>query len=58
MVGGSRNFEFNLECYDAELAQRLDQRVDTKRNGAHPVTMEEVDGRHWRLAYATALRDC
>lgn len=39
------NFEFNLECYDAELAQRLDQWVDTKRKGAHPVTMEEVDGR-------------
>jgi cardiolipin synthase A/B len=39
------NFEFNLECYDAELAQRLDQWVETKRNGAHPVTMEEVDGR-------------
>ena len=39
------NFEFNLECYDAELAQRLDQWVETKRNSAHPVTMEEVDGR-------------
>jgi cardiolipin synthase len=39
------NFEFNLECYDTELAQRLDQWVETKRNGAHPVTKEEVDGR-------------
>jgi len=39
------NFEFNLECYDVELAQRLDQWVETKRNGAHPVTMEEIDGR-------------
>jgi cardiolipin synthase len=39
------NFEFNLECYDVELAQRLDQWIETKRNGAHPVTMEEVDGR-------------
>lgn len=39
------NFEFNLECYDAELAQRLDQWVETKRKGAHPVTKEEVDGR-------------
>jgi len=39
------NFEFNVECYDTELAQRLDQWVETKRNGAHPVTMEEVDGR-------------
>ena len=39
------NFEFNLECYDTELARRLDQWFETKRNGAHPVTMEEVDGR-------------
>lgn len=39
------NFEFNLECYDAELAQRLDQWVETKRHGAHPVTMAEVEGR-------------
>jgi cardiolipin synthase len=52
------NFEFNLECYDAELAQRLDQWVETKRSGAHPVTMEEVDGRPLRLACATAWRDC
>ena len=39
------NFEFNLECYDVELAQRLDGWVEKKRGGAHPVTMEEVDGR-------------
>ncbi|MFA5863358.1 MAG: phospholipase D-like domain-containing protein [Phycisphaerae bacterium] len=39
------NFEFNLECYDTELAQRLDQWVETKRNVAHRVTMEEIDGR-------------
>jgi cardiolipin synthetase 2 (EC 2.7.8.-) len=39
------NFEFNLECYDAELTQRLDQWVETKRKSAHPVTMEEVNGR-------------
>ena len=39
------NFEFNLECYDTELAQRLDQWVETKRKGAHRVTMEESAGR-------------
>ena len=39
------NFEFNVECYDVELVQRLDQWIETKRNGAHRVTMEEVDGR-------------
>jgi cardiolipin synthase A/B len=39
------NFEFNVECYDTELAQRLDRWIETKLNGAHPVTMEEVDDR-------------
>jgi cardiolipin synthase len=39
------NFEFNLECYNVELAQRLDQWVETKQKSAHQVTMEEVDGR-------------
>jgi len=39
------NFEFNVECYDVGLARRLDQLFEAKRNAAHPVTMEEVDGR-------------
>ena len=39
------NFEFNLECYDTDLAQRLESWVETKRKGAHPVTLEEIDGR-------------
>jgi len=39
------NFEFNLECYDAELAQRLEQLVETRMDGAYPVTLEEVNGR-------------
>ena len=47
------NFEFNLECYDVELAQRLDQWVETRLTGGHPVTMEEVDGR----PLPTHLRD-
>jgi cardiolipin synthase len=39
------NFEFDLECYDAELAQRLEQWIETKRQGAHRVTLEESEGR-------------
>ncbi|MFH2047574.1 MAG: phospholipase D-like domain-containing protein [Pseudomonadota bacterium] len=39
------NFEFNLECYDVELARQLDQWVETKRNSARPVTLEEVNSR-------------
>ena len=39
------NFEFSLECYDVELAQRLEQWVETRRSGSRPVTLEEVEGR-------------
>ena len=39
------NFEFNLECYDVELAQRLEQWVETQRTGARPVTLEELNTR-------------
>ena len=39
------NFEYNLECYDAELAHRLEELVETKRKAAHLVTLEEVDAR-------------
>jgi cardiolipin synthase len=47
------NFEFNLECYDAELAARSEQWIETRRKSAHSVTMEEVDGR----SLAGRLRD-
>lgn len=39
------NFEFNLECYNFELAGRLDQWFETKRISAHAVTMQEVEAR-------------
>ncbi|MHB9096648.1 MAG: phospholipase D-like domain-containing protein [Syntrophales bacterium] len=39
------NFEFNLECYNTELAQQLEQWFETKLNGARPVTLEEVNSR-------------
>jgi cardiolipin synthase len=39
------NFEFNLECYDAELAQQLEALVASKLKAARPVTLAEVDGR-------------
>jgi cardiolipin synthase A/B len=39
------NFEFNVECYDAELASRLDQVVAKKLTGARAVTLAEVDAR-------------
>ncbi len=39
------NFEFNLECYDLELARRLHDVVEAKRGAAHPVTLQEMDER-------------
>lgn len=39
------NFEYNLECYDAELVKRLEGIVETKRQKALPVTLEDVDER-------------
>ncbi len=39
------NFEFTLECYDAELALRLNRWVEKKPEDAHPVTLREVNGR-------------
>jgi cardiolipin synthase len=47
------NFEFNVECYDVDLAQRLDKLIAAKISSAHQVTLREVDGR----PLPTRLRD-
>jgi cardiolipin synthase len=39
------NFEFNVECYDAELAAKLTGLFESKRSEARRVTIEEVDAR-------------
>jgi len=39
------NFEYNVECYDVELARQLEELVETKRSAAHLVSLQEVDGR-------------
>ena len=39
------NFEFNLECYDADLAHRLDLLVLEKQKISRQVTLAEVDSR-------------
>ena len=39
------NFEFNLECYSPELAASLEKIVQSKLQGAQPVTKEQVDSR-------------
>jgi cardiolipin synthase len=47
------NFEFNLECYDADLVQRLRQIVAEKRAHAEPLTLEALAAR----SFAVKLRD-
>jgi len=47
------NFEYNVECYDVELARRLEELVETKRKTAHLVSLQEVDDR----PLAVRLRD-
>jgi cardiolipin synthase len=39
------NFEFDVECYDAELGRRMDALVESKRHVAREVTLADVDGR-------------
>lgn len=42
------NFEFNIECYDAELAEYLTRQVDARIGQAHPVTPAELESRPLR----------
>ncbi len=39
------NFEFNLECYDRELALSLADAVRAKMARSRPVSLEDMDGR-------------
>ncbi|HWV98270.1 MAG TPA: cardiolipin synthase [Candidatus Acidoferrum sp.] len=39
------NFEFNLECYDRELALRLEVLLRQKLAGAKEITLAEIDSR-------------
>ncbi|PQJ28484.1 cardiolipin synthase [Rubritalea profundi] len=39
------NFEYNLECYDAELAEKLDTIIDEKLARATLITLDEINAR-------------
>jgi len=39
------NFEFNVECYDADFASRLGRLFDERKARSHEVTLKEVDSR-------------
>jgi cardiolipin synthase len=38
------NFEYNLECYDAALAGRLDALIDAKIAGARTLELDSIEG--------------
>ena len=39
------NFEFNVECYDSDLAGKLAGLFDDKRRQAQRMTLDEIDAR-------------
>jgi cardiolipin synthase len=47
------NFEFNVECYDPELAASLSAIIDTKAQSAREVELDDVNAR----TYPIRLRD-
>ncbi len=49
------NFEYNVECYDADLGLCLIRLLDAKIAGAHRVTLEEVNGRSFPVKVRDGL---
>jgi cardiolipin synthase len=47
------NFEYNLECYDRDLAGRLDAIIDAKLANSRPLGLAELESR----AFPARLRD-
>lgn len=47
------NFEYNLECYDADLARRMEKLIEARRAAGRPMTLEEMD----RRPFGAKLRD-
>jgi len=49
------NFEFNLECYDGQLAESLGSLFNDRRTHAREVTLQDVDGRSLPVKLRDAL---
>jgi len=47
------NFEFNVECYDIELAQQLERLIDVKISLSEAMTLEQIEVR----PFPTKIRD-
>jgi cardiolipin synthase len=49
------NFEFNVECFNKNLAKALNEIVDKKVLGSHEVTLDEVNGRRFHIRLRDGL---
>ncbi len=49
------NFEFNVECYDTELAQQLEILIDEKIAAGEPVTIEQIEARRFPVKIRDGL---
>ncbi len=49
------NFEYNLECYDAPLAEQLDALIDSKIAQAHQPALEDLDRRPFPIRLRNGL---
>jgi cardiolipin synthase len=47
------NFEFNVECYDYDLASRLHAIIDSKARGAREITLDQINSR----SFPVRMRD-
>jgi cardiolipin synthase len=43
------NFEYDVECYSADLARRLESLLDEKIGSGRRVTLGELEGRPLRI---------
>jgi cardiolipin synthase len=49
------NFEYNVECYDAALASRLDALIDAKIAASRPLEIAELDAQSWAVRLRNGL---
>lgn len=49
------NFEFNVECYDTELAQQLEKLIDEKIDQGEQITIQQIESRRFPVKIRDGL---
>ncbi len=49
------NFEFNVECYDEDLAAQINRIIDKKAQNAVPVTLKQLAERSYIVRFRDGL---